>query len=255
MISGGTLLLLAEISRIIRITRHSIPMRCLPPKNYKVAQVLEQVGINNLLRSKVKVRPIAHDVVSWRAANGHLAEGEKYNDILGHYDGVISENLKTGLYLGLTEAMTNTNQHAYEKERQDGLNYSDQSKDWWMFSQKKDGKLSVVFCDLGIGIPTSLPLKNPGLWKKLKKKLGNPADGECIREAVEATHSRTGQHHRGKGLKQLVSTIDKIKGGRLIIFSNHGCYVMRDGEENVYNMKNSILGTLISWSLPLEESQ
>lgn len=260
MISDGTLLLKAELARVLRIIGNTPRIKCRPPKKEKVAQVLQQVGIYDLLNYRSHVKPSDNDVICWRHFSGIGAIGEAYEQILGSLDDKISSKLQMGLYDGIVEAMTNANHHAYEMIRLDGLNHTDDRKEWWMFSQIRDDHLSVTFCDLGIGIPRSLPIKKAGLWAKLKKQLGmSPPDGDAIRAAVDESRSRTGLPHRGKGLRQLVATVDKATEGGLLIYSNAGCYSCRKHydkrQEDSFDYKGSILGTLICWRLPLDQEE
>lgn len=179
--------------------------------------------------------------------------------MLGEMDERLSIKVQTGLYVGIVEAMTNANHHAYEDVRDDSLNHIDRKKQWWMFSQIRDGRLSLSFCDLGIGIPRSLPLKRKSLWDKLKSLGRPPTDGDAIKAAVEDSRSRTGHQHRGKGLKQLVAAVDTARDARLIIYSNAGRYDCRKTNhqmiEEKYDYRGSILGTLILWSVPLAEEE
>lgn len=260
MFADGTLLLKAELSRILRIIGNAAKIKCRPPENEKVSQVLQQVGIYELLRYRSHVEPSYNDVVSWRHASGTGARGEEYERILGDFEDKISSRFQRGLYEGIVEAMTNANHHAYENLRFDGLNYVDSRKEWWMFSQVKDNRLSVTFCDLGIGIPRSLPLKKKQLWDSLIEILRRtPPDGKAIEAAVKQSRSRTGLGHRGKGLKQLVAAISKANESHLLIYSNAGCYSYQKHngkeEETHFNYKGSILGTLICWALPLDQEE
>ncbi|MDO8465413.1 MAG: hypothetical protein Q7S46_09220, partial [Gallionella sp.] len=54
MFADGTLLFYAELSRINRL-KGSAEVRCLPPRNEKVAQVLKQVGIFDLVGYRRKI--------------------------------------------------------------------------------------------------------------------------------------------------------------------------------------------------------
>lgn len=260
MFSDGTLLLKAELSRILRIIGNAAKIKCRPPENKKVSQVLQQVGIYDLLRYRSHVEPSDNDVICWRHSSGTGARGEEYERVLGALDEKISSRVQTGLYDGIVEAMTNANHHAYEMLRLDDLDHRDSKKEWWMFSQVKDDHLSVSFCDLGIGIPRSLPLKKKWVWARLIQVFGGkPPDGSAIKAAVEESRSRTGLQHRGKGLRQLVAAIDRANEGHLLIYSNAGCYSCRksdkDRHEKDFNYKGSILGTLICWTLPLDQEE
>lgn len=256
MFADGALLFVAELQRSMRVARskHQVKIRCKPPRNQKAAQVLKQVGILSLLKYRRRIVPTDKDVVNWRFANGHEVVGERYDDILGHYDGMLTSCIQTGFYHGLTEAMTNCCHHAYILKREDGLAVENEESNWWMFSQEKDGELSVVFCDLGVGIPRTLPLKSPPLWKKIMSTIGMTSDGKIIQAAVEESKTRTGLHHRGKGMKQLLEVAQKSKNGHLVVYSNRGCYSFRNGKEYNYDFKDSVLGTLITWKVAIEQN-
>lgn len=254
MSTGGTLLFVAELRRMIRLTNNKIPIRCYPPRNPKAWQVLEQIGVLELLKCKKRVIPTDGDVVHWRFAWGNKVLGEEYDTILEHYDGKLSDGIARGFYHGLTEAMTNSRQHAYIEARQDELHIADEPTDWWMFSQEKGGMLTVVFCDLGIGIPSTLPIKKPHLWQKLMTIFGQVTDGQAILEAIADSRSRTGKSYRGKGLKQLLEVISASEKGVLTVLSNRGCYKYQSGQEFQQNYKDSILGTLIAWQIPISVS-
>ena len=249
MVTDGTLLFYAELSRLKRLGVGA-KIRCIPPRNNRVAQVLKQVGIFDLVGHKRKIETTLSDVVHWRSAHGHEVVGEKFDEVLGHYDGQITEALSKNLYLGFTEAMTNCHHHAYIGTRPDGLNIAHELKEWWMFSQEKDDWLTVVFCDLGIGIPGTLPIKKPALWQRIQT-FGSHLDAHAIQEAIGESRTRTGLHHRGKGLKQLVDVITQISKGEVSIFSNRGCFNLKSGSESIHQYKDNIHGTLINWRVPI----
>jgi len=252
MIADGTLIFYAEISRLRRLTANlRLPLRCIAPRDPKVAQVMKQVGIFDLLNYRNKINPTFSDVIHWRSARGREVDGAEYDSILGSYDGRIAEVLGKKFFSGLTEAMTNCQHHAYIQMRPDGLEEMNEPKEWWMFSQEKDGWLSVVFCDLGIGIPGSLPLKNPSLWQRIIATFGTDLDGHAIQEAIEYSKTRTGRHHRGKGLKQLIDVVSSASGGRVDIFSNKGRFSLKSGREKTNHFKDNIFGTLIHWTVPI----
>ncbi|UZR29054.1 hypothetical protein [Methylococcus mesophilus] len=257
--AGGTLLFVAELSRIQYLSKRyekQITIRCVPAAKRKVSQVLSRIGVYKRLRTPIKIgASLDEDVVHWRFATGRGAVGEKYDEILGRYDGSIAPTLSHKLYVGLTEAMSNVHYHAHIEPRNDGLNIQleDDTKDWWMFSQERDGILLVVFCDLGIGIPGSLPKQHPTLWQSLLSLIGqNPlSDGHVIKEATQVSVSRTGASHRGRGLRQMVTAITGEFKGKVRIFSNKGLYTYDGQNELVDNFSTSILGTIIAWATPL----
>lgn len=250
MYADGTLLFYAELSRINRL-KSGVDVKCLPPRNEKVAQVLKQVGIFDLVGYRRKIETTHDDVIHWRSANGHEVIGEKFDEVLGQYDGQITDALSKNLYLGFTEAMTNCHHHAYIGVRPDGLHIAQEPKEWWMFSQERDGVLTVVFCDLGIGIPGTLPIKKPTLWQRIQS-FGSKLDAHAIQEAIGESRTRTGLHHRGKGLKQLVDVTARVVGGEVNIFSNKGRFTLKSGTESISQFKDDIFGTLIIWQVPIK---
>lgn len=249
LFADGTLLFLAEIRRMMK---HLIPtpkITCIQPQNVKVSQVLQQIGFFSLIGAPDGITPIDDDVVNWRFAHGRQVEGEKYEDVLADFDGAIAEPLREDLFKGITEAMTNVVNHAYVLNRDDGLNITS-SRQWWMFSQFKDATLTVVFLDLGAGIPRTLPLKKPNLWKKLVR-FGRKFDSQAIDYAVKDSISRTLLENRGKGLGQIVRAVDLEPNGVMMIHSNNGVLVRKNGHTKRKDYSDSIFGTLIYWQIPL----
>jgi len=150
--------------------------------------------------------------------------------------------------------MTNAKQHAY-KPPTDG---AEDAPRWWMFSQLKDGLLSVSFCDLGMGFRNSL-MSSEHWAKKLVlgavARLGKGGtDGHFIRVAFELGKSRTKAPHRGKGLEELKTAIESV-GGRLRILSHKGNYFYSasDGKEEAYDFEDSVPGTVISWTVDVRK--
>jgi hypothetical protein len=247
--SNGGLLFLAELRRVKRHAVRPVTFHCIYPKNNKVSQVLEQIGVFQLIGAGPGAIPADEDVVNWRFAHDNRVDGETYEDVLAQYDGDIAPELQQRLYAGITEAMTNVVNHAYDLTRDDGIGIT-QSREWWMFSQSKDQELTVVFADLGAGIPRTLPMKRPSLWEQfLKRRRHN--DGAAIELAIKDSISRTKLGHRGKGLGQIVRAVESAPQGEMAIMSNYGAVYVRNGRHQVVDYADSILGTLIYWKLPL----
>lgn len=257
MFADGALLFLAELKRSLGLAP-AVKVRMRPPRNAKVFQVLQQIGICDLLKCRELVEPTDDDVIHWCCASGNMVDGKQYESVLGKFDGQIAQPLQDGLYTGITEAMTNCHHHAYYEPRQDGLNAPIHSKDWWMFSQVRDGVLSVVFCDLGLGIPVTLPRTRPTIWERLITMHKTHSDGTAIEEAIKDAATRTGLKNRGKGLRQLVGAIESNSGGLVRILSNRGCYtsVEQGGRRHAStrDFSDNILGTLIQWQVQLDQA-
>ncbi len=253
--ADGTLLFYAEIDKLL--DHHpKLNIRCSKPLNSKASQVLQQIGFYARIKCTQIKQHSYDDVINWRTARGQGALGEKYDDILGNYDGQITEALSNELYTGLTEAMTNAHHHAYLFQRGDGIRTKPDYKPWWMFSQEREGLLTVVFCDLGVGIPGSLPRSKDAGWAKwwetmTKFRLSDRGDAYLIRGAVRHSRTRTELHHRGKGLRQIIETVSAEPSGEAIIISNKGWYRIHEGKETYGDRRQSICGTILLWQLPL----
>lgn len=253
MIADGTLLFRAELCRLVRNAVSGQKIHCKLPHNERIKQVLKQTELLSLMEYRGRITATLPDVVHWRTANGSNADGSKYEPVLGKYEGQVAEAMLTGLFVGVSEAMTNTSQHAYIESRGDSLTLRSPDEGWWMFSQAKDGFLHICFCDLGIGIPRSLPKVKPGLVARMLSLSSDIKDCEYIKEAIDDSLTRTKQSYRGKGLGQIARTLSGISGSKLIIQSNKGCYSSHNGSDpSVWDFKDSIMGTMISWALPIE---
>lgn len=250
--ASGTLLFYAELTRLIEYRDNSVKIRCTTPGNDRASQVLEQIGVYKLCNHRSYGTPTRQDVVHWRVARGHLVDNTICAPAIEEFEGQLATPLVDGLLGGLAEAMANAVHHAYDSPREDGLNYT-VIRDWWMFSQKKDGYLSVVFCDLGVGIPATLPVKRPWLIEQIEK-FGYPVnDAICIREAINEGRSQTGLSGRGHGLGNIIDVVEKVHGGIAIVSSNRGYYRSSEGKAHLANYRDSLLGTLIYWHVPLQE--
>jgi hypothetical protein len=257
MFAPGTLLFAAELDRINAIRPDRIT--CTPPADNVVAQVLQHVGIFGKLRFSSKCAVTADNVVHWEAYSGTQVDGSAVGRALMRHSNLFSSPLQSRLYGGLVEAMTNTKQHAYKQPRGDG--YPDALPNWWMYTQHHpdEEKLTVAICDLGMGIPRSLP-KRPGVTEFLRWFLRGHGlrddDGSRIKAAFAMGASRTGQSNRGKGLMEIRSVLDGLHG-RIYIHSNRGFYVY-DGDRRAevkcktFPAHSSILGTIVLWSVPVK---
>jgi hypothetical protein len=256
----GTLLFVAEIERLRRHRGSNSCFRCTYPKHLVVEQVLQQVGILDLLRCTARLTDISfvENVRHWRYATADNVDGAKFEPFKEGIEGKVAEPLLKEFFAGVTEAMTNCVQHAYVEDRGDGVENTPDLRRWWMFSQERNGQLSVAFCDTGIGIPRSL--QDPKHWSQslimgLLAQLGfKGQEAELVRIAVELGKSRTGQGHRGRGLTEILDVIRNSGKGYLRIHSNHGFYRYNggDGIEVMRDFAGSIMGTLILWNVPID---
>ncbi|CAD85292.1 MULTISPECIES: hypothetical protein [Nitrosomonas] len=256
-IAAGTLLFYSELAYLKQFINNETRLRYIPPKNPKAFEVLIQIELYKLCgirKPKSKNANKYDDVLNWKVACGNVVNNEQCAPTIEAYEGQLAEPLIDGIFKGLAEAMTNTVHHAYAEIREDGLNHKPSKNNWWMFSQARDGELTVVFCDLGIGIPRSLPKKHPSIFHKMLS-LGKISDHQCIASSVELNATSTKMPGRGKGLGNIIEIASKNKAGGVIIYSNKGMYRLGPDATEPFSrdLKNSILGTIICWNVTLSK--
>jgi hypothetical protein len=255
MTAPGTLLFAAELQRIMVVAKRRIT--CTSAPKGVVAQVLAHVGIFQILGHGAKYKITADNVRYWEVDSGAEAQGEQATQAMQRYK-YLFDDPKQKLYRGLTEAMVNCREHAYSEDRGDGL--PNALPNWWMFSQYKDDKLVIALADLGIGIPRSLPKNKKGLLAAVReviKRRGEPEeDVYLIKAAIEAGQTRTALTHRGKGLMDMRSVLDEVKG-TMHIHSNRGSYKYEAGTRTEtctnFGPTLSIRGTIVVWEIPIPD--
>lgn len=248
LFAEGTLLFVAVLRDLI--TQYGAAhLSCTASENNKVCQVFEQIGLRELLGINSDIAPADDDVVHWRFAHGSSVDGSRYEDVLSEYDDRLADIQQELLFTGITEAMTNVLNHAYEGDRRRGARNG-----WWMFSQWKEGFLTIAFCDLGLGIPRTIQTKHPNVWGRFLL-LGKQRDAYAIEYSVQDSISRTKARNRGKGLGQIVSLATTIPGAEVSVFSNKGLYIKSISKSKKRDYRDSILGTLIFWKIPLIDKE
>lgn len=257
----GTLLFLAELSRILQRRPESV--RCIRiPSDPVVRQVFSHLGIFGLLQCPRSFASDRADVVHWQCFSGVQADftlgaGEAIEKLPR-----LNRNHVKVLYRSASEALTNVTQHAYSEPRMDGTGIPD-DRGWWMFVREEPETLTVIFCDLGLGVPHTVP--NSGKhasWLEtgmanVKRAIGHHThrDAELISATVEEKRSRFRKDNRGNGFANMVETINAVEGGILRIYSNRGFYAYQkhegETEQIVQNFSNSIYGTVVGWQITL----
>lgn len=256
---AALLLLLAEVHRC-RLQHGKDRVTGTYPKNPTLERLLSRTGFYQLLGvvSKAETKDTSYPVeyIKFRSDNKlNTSEPKRLRmELLGESI-TMHPKVRARLYRAITEAMINVGQHAYPK-------YSAKAhpvrKRWWLAGQvnKRKKELLITFCDLGVGIPETLP--RIYTWERIRSVLSllpgiRPDDGQMIRAGMTIGRSRTKEEHRGRGLNDLRSFIDQANAGELHIFSRKGHYRYRaGGDEETFNSNVSMNGTLIKWSVPLD---
>ena len=230
--------------------------------NTKVKALLCEMGFFELLG----MNPIRnHQIIDkntlfLKFLSGQGADGAKAKILREGIEGVIGKDLerKIHLYAGLTEAFTNTTQHAYDC---DNLNVFDK---WWVTAayKKSSNRLIVSMYDRGKSIPNTIHKYKK--WNDVKSYL-NVDLIKKHRHLIEAamqvsfkakggTRSKTQENNRGKGLRQLLDFIEY--DGKLTIISGKGYCVFTTNNDKLETierkgLKYPLQGTLIEWDINL----
>ncbi len=243
----GTLWATAKIEYLNN--KHPNKLSCTYPKNEVVHQLFQHIGLlEKLGKSTRKMEINAENVKHWHYVSGKSTDDvSKFKTLLHSFS--LAEDTRTGLFESMSEAVTNTIHWAYK---------DDQPKEWRMFAQYTNGKLTVAICDLGMGIPCSLKEK-PELKEYLSSlihKAKNKRDTSLIEVAVESNRSKTRLPHRGKGLKDMLELVKNGTVGGFSIYSNKGAfdYNAANRKEFGKDFKSAINGTIIQWQLSVESN-
>lgn len=228
------------------------------PWHPKISEVLKQIGLIPYNGSGLHNGTKYEDIVHWKTTSGKNTDPiTVIIEILQHCyeEHSALDEMDGDLIAAFGEAMCNSVEHAYPEDRDSDLDK------WWMFTQVKDGELTVVICDLGMGIPKSLETnpKHRNFFRDVMANMvGKRPDKALIAKAVEYSTSRHPDNQgRGKGLSQIVQGIDSHSDdAKMIIMSNYGCYSKKiDGinSTTTHNYESSVGGTIIGWVIPLNK--
>lgn len=256
---AALLLLLAETNRC-RLIHGSDKVTGNYPHEARIERMLDGTGFFKLLGvvSRLKKRPKRYPL-EYVEFVSHTDEVKgtvrKFREALLGTTITLSPKAKSRLYRSLTEAMLNVRHHAYPTGSR--KTHPERGR-WWLAGHvnRKSRELMIMFCDLGVGIPATLPKIYP--MEIIRAALAilpgvRPNDGQMIQAAMKLGRTRTAEENRGRGLNDLRSLVDQAGSGELHIFSSKGYYCYRpNGEEKVKNYSKGIGGTLIKWTVPLD---
>lgn len=234
--AAAGLLLVAETDRIVRAFPE-VSIKCsFPPilseGRYKashnlVESALKQIGFFKLINQHSNKLTNQSSVRRWRQLSGNTTDGSLAASLLGSLSEVLSKQAQRKMYRGAIEAIANCVEHAYPEYRKDGFGTNDDR--WWMLVGVDEDDISVIVCDLGVGIPETLPRKHPEtLISKIFDKFGikDQSDGELIRASTYIRRTRTELTNRGKGGQDFRSIVDTFPSAQLSIRSNRGAFTL-----------------------------
>lgn len=273
--AGAGLRLVAEVDHLLKINP-SLKINCSIPKrqsNHKyknsdkvLESSLQQIGFFKAIGQYERAVTRYSNVTMWKQLSGDTADGSLAASLLDQLPEQITQKAKSHFYRGAIEAIANCVDHAYPDSESD--------RRWWMLAGTKEDRLTIIVCDLGVGIPATLPLKHPEKLLTLISRTFNilgQTDADLIRTSTFIKRTRTLMTHRGKGGADIRSIVEHYPEALLSIRSNRGAYVVAGSEfkrrivdkkityiegtndrEWISNHSLSIYGTLIEWTISLE---
>lgn len=248
--SNGMILFYAEIHNLLNL-HPLLKFYCHLSNDDKVNHVLYQLGLLKIFRKKFKQTRLYKDVIHWTASHGTNVSGKLFDNIIkqNSSSSIVAE--ESNLYGAFIEATKNAHFHAYSEKRKLSL-VNKEKAGWWAFGQEQDGILSVAICDLGIGIPATIPKSHPWIYNILKG-LNQENDANLIQSAIDKPSSRTGKEYRGNGLKTIAKIAQDIPGASLTIHSYKGCVTIDNiqGFDST-NHPSEVPGTIILWNIPID---
>lgn len=250
---SGTLVFVAELERLLAkyVGKLSIDY----PNDDVVEQLFQHIGLLKKLGLTPRKEITAENVRHWNYVYGTNVDTSEFKSLFTRYATEISEDVRSGLFDSMSEAVTNSFQHAYPCKHE---SQCDCEKGWWMFAKQTDHTLNIVMYDAGIGIPSSLRSKpefrewlaTP--YRRFKKR----QDTVLIDVAIESHRTVTKLPHRGKGLPDMLEFVKRGQVGGFLIFSGAGAfsYSAKDHIESGRDFEVPIVGTLIQWEIPLRST-
>lgn len=244
--SQAMLLLYAELHNLKNIYP-KIKFTCKKSRELRINHVLLQLDLFTFFNTHYSKIKSFNNVDNWKTSSGKYAIADNYLDILPE-NYLLNKEISEDLYAACNEATINSKDHAYIAER--ALSKVDFNKEaWWGFSEETDDYLSVSICDLGVGIPATIPSTNKDFWEKFKELFDAENHAEIIARAIERYESRTKEGHRGNGLKTIANFAKKNNNISLSIYSYKGFVGIENQEIKKVNCKKAMQGTIISWKI------
>ncbi len=244
----GTLYFVANVENLLQL--YPLKLSCRLPPDSVVQQLFQHIGLLQKLGQSSNCQVTAENVVRWHYATGIDASTSAFQSLLlDHGEALGGLVPRSELYDCMSEAITNTRKHAYPL-------YDDDETQWWMFSQTTDDILTVVICDLGIGIPESL-LHKPEMKDYVRKLVlvatPKKQDQHLIQIATSTGRTSSRLSYRGKGLPQMLKFISQGEKGGFRVQSGYGYYYFdaarQKSKAGTYAQQTT--GTIVQWTLSL----
>lgn len=246
----GTLVFLAHLT----VWEAMFPNRLQAtyPKDDVVEQMLQHFEVLQRLGLSTR-KQITHERVKfWRYFTGADMSAEIYKELTKLVLQNIEHPTRQLFADCLNEAVTNVVNHAYEIEH--ASLPPQRVRNWWMFSEAKDGNMFVAIYDLGITVPESLR-RRPEWSDFLRGR--KFSDRRLVKTAVTSPRTSTKLEYRGKGFPEMLEFSRKLADGGLSIFSKKGgfTYNALAAQQSSHKFQCSLPGTLVLWAIPFRKEQ
>lgn len=243
----GTLYFVANLDRAINAYPDRIT--CNYPADDTVEQLFQHIQLLPRLGLTPRLEITAENVRHWHFVNGKTGDVSGFTQLMNEYKNSFDGEASMSIYASLSEAVTNTVQHAYP----DLGTHENAPRPWWMFAKWIDDELTIAICDLGIGIAESLKRKPE--WKDYLLRWRSKTRDKKLIEAATGRRSSTRLPHRGRGLPEMLDFVRTSRIGGMIIHSNRGAYGydVHTHTDRALVMEPALPGTLIQWTLSIAD--
>lgn len=239
--------LLAIINNLNENFRNSYRISGNNPMNPNANKLFEESGFYRFVRrrdsraivqNKDNLQILAGDKCDYSAA-------KRVCDFVTEKSGIDNKRKCSFLYEIITELMSNTKNHAYNKN--DVMLYPN----WYCFAQY-DGinTIKFIFMDTGEGIPSTI------LKRFLEKidVLGIKSESDYVISALNSQfRTSTELKHRGKGLPRIRKHCLDSKIDNMTIITNKANVRVTNKDLQGEDLINSLQGTLFSWDIDINK--
>lgn len=243
---------LAIMTNLRAKTRNIKILRGTMPKREEIKKTLIESGFLSYVKTPDVIVPKQSSKTT-EILTGEIVDGEsvgKIIDFVNNYFKNTTQNSKF-LYTLLSELMTNTKDHAYDKDDENQF-----TNRWYLYADvdETNEKIKITFLDTGYGIPNTVRKKIDERIKEMMSK--EKTDAEYIYSALKGEfRTATKQKHRGEGLPFINECVENERIKNLKIISSYGMINVKDNKINIDSikyLKNSLPGTLYYWEMDRE---
>lgn len=245
------LLYLISLQKINRSQKIQISVMIKPPRERKLIELMSQSGFSKYFKAKIEVPVDTENIFEIQDKESNKKSGMHDEEtckravdftLRYHPNYKYSDEKFRQMYNALAEMMTNTDNHAYNK--------NGELRNWYLFAVKLEGGLSFYFFDNGKGV---LETAKKNILESTIGKVSFSLGYESLMKATldGQYRSATGKKHRNKGLPQINDFLTSNSVSLPIIITNK---IYCHPEKGVYKKnRHNFSGTLFVWVLKDEE--